>query len=42
VVQKPPKADNVVPKLKQPTALKPAKRDPIGLLLCVGYERWKS
>ena len=34
-----PKADNVVLKLKRSTAMKPDKRDPIGLRLCVGLGR---
>ena len=34
-----PKADNVVPKLKPSTGVKRAKRDLIGLRLCVGLGR---
>jgi len=40
--QRHPKADNVVPKPKPSTAMKRAKRDPIGLLLCVGFGNWRT
>ena len=33
---------SVAPRLKQLTAMKRAKREPIGPRLCAGYERWKS
>jgi hypothetical protein len=36
------KADNVAPRLKPSTAMKRAKRDLIGLLLCVGLGRWRT
>jgi hypothetical protein len=35
-------ADNFVLKLKPSMAMKHAKRDLTGLLLCVGSERWKT
>jgi hypothetical protein len=37
-----PKADSVVPKPKPSTAMKRAKRDPIGLMLCVGFVSLKT
>ena len=36
-----PKADSVVRRLKPSMAMKRDKRDPIGLLLCVVFERWR-
>ena len=37
-----PKADNVVLRPNWYMDARPARRDPIGLLICVGLGRWKT
>jgi len=41
-VQKHPKADYVALKLKLSTAMRRAKREPNGLLLCGDFVLWKN